>query len=69
MNLNNTYVYGDIEVKLTGRYATKGRVARRQGQNSTLLEIYEITPIDKDLDWTKWVKLDELYIIKTNEDE
>jgi hypothetical protein len=32
--------------------------------------LYEIAPVDKDMDWTKWVKISDMYIIGdiTNED-
>jgi hypothetical protein len=69
--LDKTYIYTDIEVKLTGRCATKQKVAPRNSVTKHLdVVLYEIAPVDKDMDWTKWVKISDMYIIGdiTNED-
>ena len=69
--LDKTYIYTDIEVKLTGRCATKQKTASRHSVTKQLdVVLYEIAPVDKDMDWTKWVKISDMYIIGdiTNED-
>jgi len=56
--MDEKYIFDDIEVKMTGRTATK---ELRRGKTSTL---YEITPIDPDSGgWRKWVHKDILYVI------
>jgi hypothetical protein len=51
-----TFVYENQEIVLTGRSAVK-QVSNRQ---FTLLEI---TPLDKDIGWKKWVRREDLYEI------
>jgi len=54
-----TYLHDDVEVKQTGRVATK---ELRSGKTD---ERVEITPIDKMQGvWKKWVRRIELYEIK-----
>lgn len=69
--LDKTYIYTDIEVKLTGRCATKPKIMTRgTATKQPDVVLYEIAPVDKDMDWTKWVKISDMYIIGdiTNED-
>jgi hypothetical protein len=56
-----TFVYDGAEVKKTGRTATKtfGTGARVKEMN-----LVEITPVDATFDWKKWVRPEELYVIK-----
>ena len=62
-----SHVYNGIEVKLTGRVATKQitTTSRRTREISTSDEtLHEITPKNaEEGSWKKWVKLDELYTI------
>lgn len=54
-----TYVYNDIEVKLTGR------VAKRSAPGNKQMELVEITPTDEDNGtWKKWVPLSTLFEIQ-----
>lgn len=59
---HRTYVYDDIEVKLTGRVATK-EVKTIPNKPPRILKLVEITPT-QDFDWKKWVPLENLYEIK-----
>ena len=54
-------MYDGAEVKKTGRTATKtlGAGARVKEMN-----LVEITPVDTTFDWKKWVRPEDLYIIK-----
>jgi|GEM_PF-1437272 len=51
-----TFVYENQEIVLTGRKAVK-RV------NSREFTLLEITPVDKDVNWKKWVRREDLYEI------
>lgn len=63
-----TYVFNGIEVKLTGREATKDipKVNRRTQVKEVVKEVrVEITPAnDSDGDWKKWVEMTELFTIE-----
>lgn len=64
---NNNYLYNDIEVTCTGRYVDKklNYIKESDRQNKPQIERFvEITPIDDHLHWTKFVPINELYIIK-----
>ena len=65
--LDGTYVYVNEEVKLTGRYAKKSITTARNNDKEYIL--VEIKPIDKDMDWKKFVKMAELYTISQLEEE
>lgn len=53
-----TYVLNDIEVKKTGRIATREAMGRKQ-------ELIEVTPAsEQDGTWKKWVPLSTLFEIK-----
>jgi len=65
-----TYIYDNVEVKLTGRTASKtSKIKRRSLTKTTDIEInkkllHEITPADTDIgEWKKWVDLDVLFTI------
>ncbi len=57
--LATSYVLNDVEVKLTGRKASKpGAGGKRQ-------ELVEVTPIDEDQGtWKKWVPRQTLFEIE-----
>jgi len=60
------YIYGEIEVEMTGRIAKKAiNVNNRRATNTSISIVHEIQPIDKENgSWKKWVKLEELYKIE-----
>jgi len=59
----NTYVLNTIEVKLTGRTASKAQLARREG--TFIKSLVEVTPVDKDTgEWKTWVTMDQLFIVE-----
>jgi len=56
---NKVYVYGELEVTLTGRTAI------RELSRGKKHELHEITPADPELgSWKKWVPIKELYEIQ-----
>lgn len=64
VGMDSTYLTSDgCEVKPTGKYASKiigsesGRRARR------VVIQHEVTPIDPEVNWTKWVTLSDLFIV------
>lgn len=61
--MTNHYLYsspnGEIEVKATGRY-----VEKKLNMSNTTQLLIEITPIDTDLHWTKFIDKNELLLIK-----
>ena len=67
--MKKQYLHENIEVKLTGRCATRQRKrpAGIPGPPETRkgsVSLYEITPVDETCgSWKKWVALSELYII------
>lgn len=56
-----TFVYDGTEVRKTGRKATK---QSRTLNGAKTIEIVEITPVDPDLEWKKWVNPDELFAVE-----
>ena len=66
-------MYGDLEVKLTGREANKelkktrsrtSRTANSQSSDVRIITLHEITPADiEEGSWKKWVKMTDLYEI------
>ncbi len=59
-----TYVFGDIEVKLTGREAIKTLEAKGRRTENKTFTLHEITPNDmSEGSWKKWVKMTDLYEI------
>lgn len=61
-----TYVHDGVEVKKTGRVATRTLgVFNQNGKHiSTLVEI---APVDEDLSWKKWVNPEALFVVKSHE--
>ena len=61
------YVYGEIEVVLTGQTAVKRIIRKsRRGPSENIDVKHEIGPADSNVgDWRKWVHLEELYEITT----
>ncbi len=64
---DETYVYDGVEVKKTGRTAVR-KIARAwpEGTTAGVHVLYEIQPVDKDLDWKKWVDDKALYQVITS---
>ena len=62
ININTTFVFNDVEVKLTGRTASKVYPATARIPERTEVKV-EITPADRTVNgtWKKWVKQTELY--------
>lgn len=61
-NLNKTFVYDGTEVVRTGRIAKASNV--KAGAKPHISQILiEIKPLDKDIEWKKWVKQSELFEI------
>lgn len=65
--MTDTFVHEGIEVKKTGKVATK-TLPSLGGKPPRLLKIYEITPV-KDFDWVKWVAEEQLYKVSIEEDK
>ena len=62
-------MYGDSEVKLTGRVAQR-EVRRTRRTPQSFVELVEITPTDlTNGSWKKWVNFGELFKITVTEDE
>lgn len=69
LTLSKTYLFNNVEVKLTGRFTRKTKA--RGGATRDVL-IYEVQPVDEfDGTWKKWANEEELLEIhtigKTNE--
>lgn len=59
MSVEKTYVLGDVEVKLTGRSASKPLPSGKKDF------VFEVTPVDERVGvWKKWVRMQELFIIE-----
>lgn len=62
--LLSKFVLQDIEVRLTGRTASK------KGVGTKINELVEVTPSDEDNgSWKKWVPLNTLFQIATTKDD
>lgn len=61
-----SYVFEGTEVRKTGRVAQ--RKVAVPGKDR-IFEVFEITPVDGDFDWKKWVRPEDLYEIVENPDE
>lgn len=61
---NETYVFEDTEVKLTGRVAVRNT-------SRTQVTLYEITPVNQLTvgGWLKWVRMDALYVIQSHQEQ
>lgn len=57
-----TFVFEGTEVAKTGRIAVKTLQIRDKSKEMTLIEI---TPVDKTFDWKKWVRPEDLYVVKS----
>lgn len=57
-----TFVYEGTEVRKTGRVATKTLPIKNKE-----LQLVEITPVDTTFDWKKWVRPDDLYLVKDSQ--
>lgn len=57
-----SYIYNEVEVTFTGRTAQRksGRATSKNPEVSTEI-IFEIEPIDKLVNWQKWVSRSELF--------
>lgn len=68
MTEEKTYVFQDVEVKLTGRIAEKELKKTRRTKNDEsppIATLYEITPVDSmNGSWKKWVRMEQLSEIK-----
>lgn len=60
--IKETFVYDGIEVEKTGRIAER-KISSRPGTADNHI-LYEVKPVDKDLDWKKWVDQKMLYKVK-----
>lgn len=56
-----SYVFEGTEVRKTGRKAQ--RKVPVPGKEPRIFEVFEITPVDTDFDWKKWVRDEDLYEI------
>lgn len=71
--MSKTYVFGEIEVVLTGKIAkreinTSSR--RRKGIDAKVDTKHEITPANQvNGSWTKWVRMSDLYEIDEKGEE
>lgn len=66
-SLNQTYLFNNVEVKLTGRYTSKIRTRNRQ---DVQIIVYEVQPVDEfNGDWKKWAAEDELLEIQNMEND
>jgi hypothetical protein len=54
------YLYKDIEVCSTGRFVNKPNHVVRKIEH-----FVEITPVDDEINWTKFVNIEELYLIQS----
>lgn len=63
---DKTYVFQNVEVKLTGRTADRELKPTRRSTEPTVATLYEITPVDQENSgsWKKWVRISELFEIK-----
>lgn len=61
--MNKHYLYKEFEVRSTGRYVNKPNPVVRSVDH-----FIEITPVDEDVSWTKFVNINELYLIQSISD-
>jgi hypothetical protein len=63
--MSETYVFGEVEVRKTGREATKPLPGGK------LALVVEITPVNPDIDgsWKKWVNPLSLFVISLPDDK
>lgn len=58
-----TFVFDGVEVKKTGRSATRD-VKKTNGDLLLSKELVEITPVDENTDWKKWVDPKLLFVVQ-----
>lgn len=63
MMTEETYVFESVEVKKTGRTA-KREMKLPNGKVHNTSVMVEITPVDSDLGWKKWVDDAHLFIVE-----
>ena len=62
--MGDIYIYENVEVHLTGRFAKRGPEDTNQQSTKNLL--CEITPVEENLGtWKKWVAFASLYKVFT----
>lgn len=63
--IEQTYVFESVEVKKTGK--TANRVAKLpNGKVLNTVTLVEITPVDSEMGWKKWVDEAHLFIVDIN---
>lgn len=63
VGMSKHYLYKEFEVRSTGRYVNKPNAVIRSVEH-----FIEITPVDDDVSWTKFVNINELYLIQSISD-
>ena len=56
---DDTYIYKGIEVKPTGRKASK-----KKKRSSEQIFLHEIKPVDEKIDFLEWVNLEDLFKVE-----
>lgn len=67
--MEQTYVFEGVEVVKTGRVAVKNITKRGSLIPVKSFEIVEIEPLDKSMDWKKWIDPNQLFTVKNEEDK
>jgi hypothetical protein len=62
--VEQTYVHDGVEVKKTGRTATRSLGIPGRGETKSTL--VEIAPVDDDLSWKKWVDPKALFVVEAS---
>ena len=61
-----TYVLDGVEVKLTGRKASKEVKSSMGLSGGKIQELHEITPVDTfNGEWKKWVRMEDLFEVQS----
>jgi len=58
---NITYIYNGLEVKLTGRKASK---KKKRSTKDEKIFLHEIRPVNDKIDFVEWVNLEDLYKVE-----
>lgn len=61
-----TYIHGELEVKPTGRTASKKRTRSSRNKEQMII-MHEVKPVDEKIDMLSWVILDELFQVDPNQ--
>lgn len=65
IDFSKTWVYNDVEVRLTSRVAEKSITPVGRNKQPKITQLYEISPSDPEVpQWKKWVRMMDLYEIK-----